>query len=366
MAQMSRRGTRERRVARWSMYTLVMSVLLAGYAWGAQPETARSSEADQAYRLGVRLQQEGRWTEATQAFRSALRLDPLRAGLYVRLKEAYSRGGTGDQVLAELRAHADQDGTDFISWNLLGVLYAKQGRWADALAALQRAVQIQPADVDAWTNLGWLSSELKQSERAREAFRRALALDPAYGRAHAGLAGLYAETESNYDKALEEYRLALSAEPDNSGYLYDMGWVYYRKGMTDEALERLTQASLLSPDDPAGRAKIGWVRLRQKENQAAIEEFERALRAKPDYAFARFGLARALQAEGNDDAAAIEYKRAWRETDNDLYLLYLIKLYLQRNLWMVLLTVVAAMGLTGAWLMRRRGLPQGSETASGK
>ncbi len=97
-----------------------------------------------------------------------------------------------------------------------------------------------------------------------------------------------------------------------------------------------------------------------------MRSFERALRVQPDYAFARFGLARALQAEGNDDAAAVEYKRAWRETDNDLYLLYLIKLYLHRNLWVVLLTVVAAMGLAGGWLMRRRGLPQGSETASGK
>lgn len=304
--------------------------------------------------------------EAIEAFRSTLRLDPMRAFAYVRLKEAYGRGRTGDQMLAELRQRADQDGTDFVSWNLLGVLYAKQGRWADAMAALQRAVYIQPADVDAWTSLGWLSSELEQIEKAREAFCRALALDPAYGRAHAGLAGLYAEASSDYDKAIDEYRLALSAEPENPAYLYDMGWVYYRKGMTDEALKILTEASILSPDDPAGRAKIGWARLRRKEYKAAIEEFERALQAQPTYTFARFGLARALQAEGNGDAAAVEYKRAWREANNDIYLLYLVKLYLQRSLWAVLLAVVSAMGLTLVWLMRRRGLRQVSETAPGK
>jgi tetratricopeptide (TPR) repeat protein len=304
--------------------------------------------------------------EAIEAFRSTLQLDPTRAVVYVRLKEAYSRGRTGDQVLTELRQQTDRDDTDFVSWNLLGILYARQGRWADAIAALQRAVQIQPADVDAWTNLGWLSSELKQSERAREAFRRALALNPAYGRAHAGLAGLYAEAGSDYDKAIEEYRLALSAEPENPGYLYDMGWVYYRKGMIDEALRFLTEASILNPYDPAGRAKIGWARLRRKEYKVAIGEFERALRAQPGYTFARFGLARALQAEGSDDAAAVEYKRAWREADNDIYLLYLIKLYLQRNLWVVLLAVVLAMGLMLVWLMRRRGVAQGSEAASGK
>ncbi|MDE2058197.1 MAG: tetratricopeptide repeat protein [candidate division NC10 bacterium] len=349
----------------WSMHTLVISLLLVGRAWGAELTPARSGEADQAYRLGVRLQQEGRMAEAIEAFRSTLRLDPARAVVYVRLKEAY-RGRTSDQILMELRQQADQDGTDFVSWNLLGVLYAGQGRWADAITALHRAVQIQPADVDAWTNLGWLSSELQQSEKAREAFRRALTLDPAYGRAHAGLAGLYAEAGRDYDRAIEEYQLALSAEPDNPRYLYDMGWVYYRKGMMDEALKILTEASILSPDDPAGRAKIGWARLRRKEYTVAVEEFERALRAQPHYTFARFGLARALQAEGHDDAAAVEYKRAWQEANNDIYLLYLVKLYLQRNLWVVLLAVVSAMGLTVVWLLRRRGLPQGSEATSGK
>lgn len=343
-----------------SMCALIMGLFLVEYAWGAQPLPGRSGEADQQYRLGVRLLQEGRTAEAIAAFRSTLRFDPMRAFAYVRLKEAYGRGRTGDQVLAELKQRADQDGTDFVSWNLLGVLYAKQGRWADAMAALQRAVQIQPADVDAWTNLGWLSSELRQIEKAREAFRRALALDPTYGRAHAGLAGLYAEAGSDYDKAIDEYRLALSAEPKNPAYLYDMGWVYYRKGMTDEALKILTEASILSSDDPAGRAKIGWVQLRRKEYRTAIEEFERALRAQPNYTFARFGLARALQASGNGDAAAVEYRRAWREANNDIYLLYLVKLFLQRNLRVVLLAVVSAMGLTLVWLMRRRSLPQSS------
>ncbi len=351
----------------WLMATLVIGLLLVGHAWGEQPAaSARSDEADQAYRRGVRLQQEGRVTEAIEAFRFALRLDPLRASVYVRLKEAYGRGWPDDRIVGELRGRADKDGADFVSWNLLGILYARQGRWDEAMTALRRAVQIQPADVDAWTSLGWLSSELKQGEKAREAFGRALALDPAYGRAHAGLAGLYADAGSDYDKAIEEYRLALSAEPDNSGYLYDMGWVYYRKGMTDEALKILTAAATVSPDDPAGRAKIGWARLRRKEYRAAIDEFERALRAQPDYTFARFGLARALQAEGHDDAAAVEYKRAWREADNDVYLVYLVKLYLQRNLWVVLLAVVSTIGLTLVWLMRRRGLPRDSPAMSRK
>jgi tetratricopeptide (TPR) repeat protein len=196
---------------------------------------------DQEYRRGVSLQQEGRMSEAIDALRACLRLDPTRSRAYDRLKEAYGHKQTIDQVVAELSNRTERDRSDFVSWNLLGVLYVKQGRWSDGMAALERAVRSEPRDVDAWTNLGWLLTELKQVGRAREAFGRALALNPGYGRAHAGMAGLHAEEGGDYDMAIDGYRLALSSEPDNPTYLYDMGWAYYRKGMTDRALEVLTR-----------------------------------------------------------------------------------------------------------------------------
>lgn len=351
---------------RRSMLVFVVALLLVERASGALPPSDRSGEPDRQYRLGLHLQQEGRLAEAIEAYRASLRLDPTRAEAYKRLKEVYSRGRTADQLLVELKQRTDSDVTDFVSWNLLGVLSVKRGRWPDALAALERAVQLQPRDVDAWTSLGWLWSEVKQVDKAREAFGRALALDPGYGRAHAGMAGLYAEQGGDYDKAIEEYRIALSAEPDNPAYLYDMGWAYYRKGMTDRALEILMRGSLLSPEDPAGRAKLGWARLRRKEYRAAIEEFQQALRLEPNYAFARFGLARALQGDGRGNAAMVEYKRAWSESKNDLYLIYLLGLYLRRSLWIILLAVVSGMILTLVWLLRRRAIPQSSDPARGK
>jgi len=340
--------------------------LLAVHAWAASPPAGRPGESESQYRLGVTLQQKGRMAEAIDAFRACLRLDPTRAQAYARLKEAYSKGRTGDELAAELRKRVEQDGGDFVSWNLLGVLHAKGGRWTDAMAAFERVAQREPRDVDAWTNLGWLSSELKQFRKAREAFGRALALDPGYGRAHAGMAGLDAEEQGDYDKAIEGYQRALVAEPDNPAYLYDMGWAFYRKGMTDRALGILERASALNPDDASGRAKVGWARFRRKEYTAAIEEFQRALRLEPTYAFARFGLARALQADRRSDAAMVEYKRAWRESKNDLYLIYLLSLYLQRGLWIVVGAVGLGMALTLVWLFRRRAVPAGSQPLPGK
>ncbi len=349
----------------WLSLFLIL-LLWEGASGALKAADPPAAALNQEYRRGVSLQQEGRMSEAIDAFRACLRLDPTRSQAYDRLKEAYGHKQTIDQVVSELNNRTERDRGDFVSWNLLGVLYFKQGRWSDGMAALERAVLSQPRDVDAWTNLGWLLTELKQVGRAREAFGRALALNPGYGRAHAGLAGLHAEEGGDYDRAIEEYRLALSAEPDNPTYLYDMGWAYYRKGMTDRALEILTRASVLAPDDPAGRAKVGWARLRLKDYPAAIEEFEQALRQQPTYAFARFGLARALQADGRNDSAIAEYKRAWRESRNDLYLIYVLGLYLQRSLFFILLAVALGMILTLVWLFRRKAVPQASRPAAEK
>jgi hypothetical protein len=59
----------------------------------------------------------------------------------------------------------------------------------------------------------------------------------------------------------------------------------------------------------------------------------------------------------------VEYKRAWRESRNDLYLIYVLGLYLQRSLFFILLVVGLAMVLTLVWLLRRKTLPPASQSA---
>jgi tetratricopeptide (TPR) repeat protein len=338
-------------------------LLVAGQGPASATPQAGVDEADRLYRLGALLQQQGRLPDAVEAFREAIRQDPTRADAYAQLREAYSQGRTVEDLVGDLRQTVARDADDFISWNLLGILYAKRGRWSEARDALERAVALEPRDIDAWTNLGWLASEFKQLERAREAFSKALVLDPQYGRAHAGVAGVYVEAEGDYDKAIAAYRLALAVEPDNAAYLYDMGWAHYRKGSTDEALEILLRASALNPNDAAGRAKLGFTRLRRNEHDAAIEEFRRALQLEPTYAFARFGLGRALQARGDSDGALAAYKEAWQESRNDLYLIYLLNLYLQRSLWIVVVAVVLTMAGALVWLFRRASVTERSTPA---
>jgi tetratricopeptide (TPR) repeat protein len=104
--------------------------------------------------LAAEAEDEGRWEDAAEAYRHALRL-----------------GGP--------------DAT--MSFNLGNVLFAL-GRRAAAVERLWQAVEIDPGMPRAWNNLGVALAALKQFDDARAAFRTALTLEPGNADAHYNLA----------------------------------------------------------------------------------------------------------------------------------------------------------------------------------
>ncbi len=57
-----------------------------------------------------------------------------------------------------------------VPWFNLGLLYKKQGQWAECLACNQHATQLQPNDKAAWWNLGIAATALGNWTVARQAW----------------------------------------------------------------------------------------------------------------------------------------------------------------------------------------------------
>lgn len=321
--------------------------------------------AEQALGAARAAQRSGDRPGAIRAYREVLRAAPTYGDAYRQLRELYG-GQPGADLQRQLEGAVATDPRDFISWNLLGVLYARARRWDRALAALGRALAIEPRDVDARTNLGWVLAELRRTDEAEQAFREALRLAPGDARAHAGLGGLYGEVRGEWALAIGEYRKALEADPQEPAYWSDLGWAYFKAGRTGLAEESIRQSLALDPARVVTRANLGWVLLKLGRGAAAEEQFREALRRQEGFPFAEFGLGRSLAQQGKWRGAFEAYRRAWRESRNDVYLLYVAGAALRLH-WLVVLLVLSvvapAVALYINWTFKRdRGVAKGGAT----
>lgn len=129
---------------------------------------------------GHRLAQQGRFKEAGDAYRRALKAEPDRPDV--------------------LYAH--------------GYVLAEQGLLRDAVTAYRKATRAKPDFVEGWFNLGATLEECGEHSAAVEAYRRTVALAPGFPEAHVNLGNALSETGKHGD-AVDAYRTALALIPDH-------------------------------------------------------------------------------------------------------------------------------------------------------
>jgi tetratricopeptide (TPR) repeat protein len=129
--------------------------------------------------LGLACIRLGRFGEAAEHLRSALRLDP----------------GMAD-------AHSS-----------LGGVLAAQGRNEDAVGEYEQAIRLDPGLAFAHANLGLALAAQNRTDESIEAFRRAIALEPRQPQWRYTLATLLAR-RGDRNLAIEELRAALQIDPN--------------------------------------------------------------------------------------------------------------------------------------------------------
>ena len=173
------------------------------------------------YNLAALLQTRGRLTEATTAYRSALRADPASPTAHnglasvlmlqdnlqdaipelrecLRLDPNYMNAhfnlARALQATGELEGAATEYGTmlransnDVPALVGLGTIDFKKHRNTEALSNFREAARLRPNDADIQANLGTLLAISGDLPGAVQAFERALAIDPHHEAAHANL-----------------------------------------------------------------------------------------------------------------------------------------------------------------------------------
>ncbi len=120
----------------------------------------------------------GRLTEARDAYRRVLEIDPDQVEAEFNLGNVlYAESDLMGAVQQYLRA-IDKDPDYVEAWNNLGIAYGDQDRWSEALTAFQRALAVEPAYTDAHYNLAESYEQLGRLADARRHWQQYLRFDP--------------------------------------------------------------------------------------------------------------------------------------------------------------------------------------------
>jgi len=155
-----------------------------------------------------KLQDDGKSSEAIDAYKIAIRLDPKYAPAY---------GGLGD-------------------------VYFNSGKWEEGLAAYKEQVRLEPNSAEAQYNLGYAYNAMGRHGEAFAPLVRATSLDPSYAEAYYGIGYAYLRG-ADVEKSIPFFKSAIRLQAGYADAYYGLGQAYARLGQVDAANEQLKKLS---------------------------------------------------------------------------------------------------------------------------
>ncbi len=144
----------------------------------------RPDDADIYYNLGVVLGNEGKYKEAVDAYKNAVRIRPGFAAAYYNLGFAYDETGMYQQAVEAYRQAVILRPDDADIYYNLGVALGKAGRYKEAVEAYGKAINVRPDYAEAHYNQGFAYNELGMYKEAETAYRQAVRIKPGFAEAH--------------------------------------------------------------------------------------------------------------------------------------------------------------------------------------
>ncbi|MFW5731840.1 MAG: tetratricopeptide repeat protein [Planctomycetota bacterium] len=273
------------------------------------------------------LYKEGRWTEAADELREAIRLNPHNASWHFNLGLTLEAMGEYPDACKAFEAALQLQPEDVETLNCLGVNLTRTSEYAEALACFRKVETIDPAYEPSYCNRIITYTEIGEHDEAevmfytarlfteecplcyynmgnsfyvREEYQRAaycweqtLRIDPGHPGAHARLAEL-AWRDGELAKAKNHYQAELLINATDVGVLADLGELLIEMDDLDGAGEILKRARELDADHVDVVYQHGRLLTRREQYHDALDCFGRVLEMEDDYRGAHAGMARAL------------------------------------------------------------------------
>lgn len=146
-----------------------------------------------------------------------------------------------------------------------------------ALAMINDALKAKPDDMDLQFELGSAYERAGDHESAEKMFLQILAKNPEHAATLNYLGYMWADRNTNLDRAAEMLSRAVKQEPKNGAYVDSLGWAYFRQGKLDLAEKFLTDATRLLPRDATVHEHLADVLAKRGNYKRALDLYRVAL-----------------------------------------------------------------------------------------
>lgn len=252
---------------------------------------------------GIAAFRVGRWEQAAEAFRSALRRNPDDVDAQFNLALTEERLGAADRARAAYQAALKLHPDHLPSLVNLARLERQSGR-AERAAQLLEAASRRPelaSQAGFWVQLSLTERVAGNLDAAEQAARRALSLrrDPG---AYEALA-LVSSARGQDREAELLATAALRLDEARASTHVTLGLVAYRLDDVGRARAEFDRAAALDPSSAEAWANLGALALGWRDYAGAERAYRRASELEPSSIDSRLHLGEALAAEAAEDPA---------------------------------------------------------------
>ena len=174
------------------------------------------------------------------------------------------------------RSALENQPTNSIIRNNLGVALQGLGRLDEAEASYRKAIELKPDYFEAHLNLGNLLKRLGRLKEAEVSYRQAITSKPGLAEIHNNL-GVTLHELGKLEEAEVSYRQAITLEPEFAEAHINMGKNFKKIGKINEAAKYFEQALKINPYDHLGSAlelaSIGKKNIPNKTPQNYMQNF---------------------------------------------------------------------------------------------
>jgi tetratricopeptide (TPR) repeat protein len=163
----------------------------------------------------------------------------------------------------------------------LAECYLKRKDLQAALTHIEAARKAQPENPMVLHDLGLIYDSLGRAAEARQAYEASLQHDGSNGEVLNNLAYLIAEQGGDLDQALTLAQRAQQKAPNNPWFTDTLGWIYFRKKLSDNALDLFEKIVRKNPGEPLFRYHLALALLEKGQTARARKELQTALASHP-------------------------------------------------------------------------------------